>query len=159
MSLLVKRRNGHIYRQAGFTLIELLVVVGIIGILTALVTVNLQGARERARDVQRKVDLDQIQKALELYKNDGNPQRYPTMTAWKTDLVGGGYMKKIPEDQTHQQVSTWPDYGYSVGADPLAYSLVACLENSGDPATDKNKGGANNSSICTSGYSYTLTQP
>jgi len=146
----------------GFTLIELLVVIGIIGILTGLVTVNLQGARERARDAQRKGDLDQVQKALELYKNDQSPQSYPALATYKADITDGGYMKDFPEDPTHRQVSAWPDYYYyaDVVAEPLEYTLIGCLENAADPAADQNKsGGVNNAAICTSGYSYTLIQP
>ncbi|QHO63664.1 type II secretion system protein [Candidatus Chazhemtobacterium aquaticus] len=148
--------------EKGFTLIELLVVVGIIGILTALVTVNLQGARERARDAQRKGDLDQVQKALELYKNDQNPQTYPSRIDYQTVIVSGGYMKEFPIDPTHRQVDEWPDYWYyaDLAVDPLEYFLIACLENAADPDADKNKpGGSNNSSVCTNGYSYTLTEP
>lgn len=148
--------------EKGFTLIELLVVVGIIGILTGLVTVNLQGARERARDAQRKGDLDQIQKAFELYKNDQNPQSYPALATYKTDITGGSYMKDFPQDPTNRQVATWPDYYYyaDVVAQPLQYTLIGCLENAADPSADQNQsGGSNNTTVCTSGYSYTLTQP
>ena len=115
--------------EKGFTLIELLVVVGIIGILTALVTVNLQGARERARDAQRKGDLDQVQKALELYKNDQNPQSYPSRIDYQTVIVSGGYMKEFPIDPTHRQVEEWPDYWYyaDLAVDPLEYLLFDCL--------------------------------
>lgn len=158
----MKVREGNLLRSNnnGFTLIELLVVVGIIGILTGLVTVNLQGARERARDAQRKGNLDQIQKALELYKNDRDPQQYPDDSTWKVDLVNGQYMKQVPTDPTHDQVETWPDYTYqaSIATDPLEYTLIACLENPGDSTTDENQGGTNNA-VCTSGHSYTLTNP
>jgi general secretion pathway protein G len=56
--------------KKGFTLIELLVVIAIIGMLSALLVPNFMGARERARDAQRKSDLKQIQKALEMYRQD-----------------------------------------------------------------------------------------
>jgi general secretion pathway protein G len=59
--------------KKGFTLIELLVVIAIIGMLSALLVPNFMGARERARDAQRKSDLKQIQKALEMYRQDQNP--------------------------------------------------------------------------------------
>lgn len=148
--------------KQGFTLIELMIVVAIIGILTALVTVNLQGARERARDAQRKGNLEHIQVALELYKNDHDPQRYPDDSSWETDLTNGEYMKQVPIDPTHEQLASWPDYSYiaDIATEPLEYTLIGCLENSADQSADQNKpGGTNNVTVCTSGYSYTLTNP
>lgn len=128
--------------------------MAIIGILSAMVMVNLQDARERARDAQRKADLKQIQNALELYKNDQNPQEYPQTDAWQTALQSGEYMKKIPKDPTHAQVSAWPEYVYDRSMEPLKYTIVACLENT----ADQDKDAAN---ICPQGYgtSYTLTEP
>lgn len=135
----------------GFTLIELLVVIAIIGILTGLVTVNLQDARERARDARRKGDLKQVQNALELYKNDQNPQAYPPTDDWQTDLETGDYMKEVPEDPTSALVASWPDFEYN-RTTTLTYTLVACLENSADPDLD-------DTNSCSSGFSYTLTEP
>ena len=40
---------------------------------SALFLPNFMAARERARDSQRKSDLRQIQKALELYRQDTTP--------------------------------------------------------------------------------------
>ncbi len=48
-------------------MIELLIVIAIIGILASVVLVNLNGARARARDAQRKSDLHQIVLASEDY--------------------------------------------------------------------------------------------
>lgn len=141
-------------RAEGFTLIELLVVVAIIGILASLVTVNLQDARERARDVQRKGHVRAIQNALELYKNDQKPAVYP---ADLVDLTTGNYIKEVPEDPVAaQNPGGWPDYSYTRDAlDSLQYDLVVCLENGADPDRDA----VNNIDICTSGVSYTQTEP
>lgn len=138
-------------KSKGFTLVELLIVVAIIAILTGMLTVNLADARERARDAQRKADLKQIQNAFELYKNDQNPQAYPTTENWKTALTAGNFMKKIPTDPTHDQVASWPDISYTRN-DVLDYDLVVCLENAADSDRD-------DVNVCTSGYSYTLTEP
>lgn len=51
-------------RNSGFTLIELLVVIAIIGILATFAIANYSSTRERARDTQRKNDLNQIKTAL-----------------------------------------------------------------------------------------------
>lgn len=64
--------------KKGFTLIELLVVIAIIGILSAIGLVSLNGAREKARDAQRKSDLAQIKTALVLFYDD-NSSRYPSV--------------------------------------------------------------------------------
>jgi prepilin-type N-terminal cleavage/methylation domain-containing protein len=60
----------------GFTLIELLVVVAIIAILAAMILVNVNEARKKARDARRFSDLKNVQTALELYAAANNG-KYP----------------------------------------------------------------------------------
>lgn len=67
----VKRKK----KQKGFTLIELLVVIAVIGLLASIVLVAVNTAREKARDVKRKADIQQIMLAWELYY-DANDE-YP----------------------------------------------------------------------------------
>lgn len=82
----------HTKRDEGFTLIELLVVMAIIGILAALVLLNIPASLGRARDAQRKNDLKQIQTALQLYHNDYG--HYPvTGSSWVTSKDGGFWLK------------------------------------------------------------------
>ncbi|MDO8743193.1 MAG: prepilin-type N-terminal cleavage/methylation domain-containing protein [Candidatus Azambacteria bacterium] len=63
-------------KEKGFTLLELLVVIGIIGLLSSIIVVNLTGARKKARDVKRVADIRTIQTALESYY--GKNGQYPT---------------------------------------------------------------------------------
>lgn len=56
----------------GFTLIELLVVIAILGILATISITSFAAAPKRARDAQRKSDLNQYRLALENYANDNN---------------------------------------------------------------------------------------
>jgi len=54
-------------KHGAFTLIELLVVIAIIGMLSAITLVSLNGARMKARDARRKVDIGNIITALNFY--------------------------------------------------------------------------------------------
>jgi|SaaInlStandDraft_4_1057021.scaffolds.fasta_scaffold29586_4 prepilin-type N-terminal cleavage/methylation domain-containing protein len=139
-------------KKEGFTLIELLVVISIIGVLSAMAAFNFQQARERARDVQRKNDLKQLQNALELYKNDQATAFYPD-TANLVDLTPD-YMKKIPVDPKEQKLAgSWVEYSYTRSASSvLEYTIIACLENDGDLSKD-------DVNVCASGVSYTLIEP
>ena len=62
--------NMNKTRQSGFSLIELMVVVAIIALLARVVTALVGDAKAKARDTKRRTDLNQIQVALELYRND-----------------------------------------------------------------------------------------
>jgi general secretion pathway protein G len=73
-------------KKSGFTLIEILVVVAIIGLLTALLLVNLVGIRERGADTRKKSNLNQFRTALRLYYNDY--QSYPA--ANNNNVLGCG---------------------------------------------------------------------
>lgn len=120
-------------KQPGFTLIELLVVIAVIGILSSLIVVNFNAARERARDVERKSDLDQMKKALRLYYNDNNEYPDPTIFPnWGLPFESSGrevtYMSVLPEDP-----KPGVDYLYDqVPADGQTFCLRAILENKSD---------------------------
>jgi general secretion pathway protein G len=156
--------------KKGFTLIELLVVIAIIGMLSALLVPNFMGARERARDAQRKSDLKQIQKALEMYRQDQNPPAYPLSVDCDgatcfpnsgSQWVSGGivYMNKVPKDPN--RTANGGAYYYSVNNSNLTYTLCACLENSADPeATGTGDCGSNYSCGTSANRKYySLTQP
>ncbi len=118
-------------RQTGFTLIELLVVISVIGILAALIMVNFNAARERARDVQRKSDLDQLKKALRLYYNDNN--EYPvSLPGWGTPFESSEviYMRALPEDPSPG--GSYAYYRTSCSNGVHDFRAVAVLENKAD---------------------------
>lgn len=54
----------------GFTLVELIVVIAIIGVLSSSVLALLSSAQREAKDKRRISDLQQLQRALELYSVD-----------------------------------------------------------------------------------------
>lgn len=141
--------------KKAFTLIELLVVIAIIGGLSALLVPNFMGARERARDAQRKSDLKQIQKALEMYKQDRTPLVYPTGLASCGNQFGTTniYMNKIPCDPFGPT-----PYYFNPNNNNLTYTLCGCIENKAD--IDSQSGNCDDTNYpCSSGKKYVVNQP
>jgi len=121
--------------NAGFTLIELLVVISIIGVLSALALSNYNAARQRARDAQRKSDLNQIKTSLQMYYND-NSSSFPLSLVFGSALENPTdssmvYMKVVPNDPSYD-VSDEESPQYSYSSDGTEYCLVTNLENGSD---------------------------
>ncbi len=157
-------RKNLVKVQQGFTLIELLVVVALIGVLATLVLANLNAARERGRDTERKADLRNIETALRLYYNDKGvfPQHNASSEimgcgavgnsacAWGEAWTAGStsYMPILPTDSIDTQI-----YKY-IRNDADSYDLQACLENKSDTDGETTA----DTGWCTTGWMYEVGQ-
>jgi len=155
---LYRRPNFNMRKNRGFTLIELLVVIAIIGLLSSIVLVSLNSARQKARDARRLSDMRQIQLALELYYDSNGA--YPGNTdndcgGWDAGFNGGpgsgdpfiqqlesgGFMAKTPGDPTATgNCGGYSYYRYLAGsygcsASQGAYFVLGVrdMETSGNP--------------------------
>ena len=110
-----------------FTLIELLVVIAILGLLSTLISGNFFTSLKKSRDAKRKADLEQIQRALEMYYEDNS--RYPSIIMFGNQLCHPNgcnykiYMQKVPNDPSGT------NYGYRTDTNGTYFQLYACLEN------------------------------
>lgn len=129
---------------SGFTLIELMVAMAILAVLSVIGLSNFRNAQIKARDGQRKADLQQLQRSLEMYYNDYS--LYPTSSggeiqveggslSWKTRTTEGSefiddnetlYMKELVGDPLAN-----PNYCYQSSGG--SFQIYAKLENSQDP--------------------------
>ena len=122
LSFRIKEKLKSLNRVAtGFTLIELLVVIAIIGILASIVLAALNSARQRSRDVRRLADINQLQKAIELYYDDAGS--YPSALA---DIVPT-YIAIEP----HDPLDPTKSYNYCQ-LSSSSYHIAASLETSND---------------------------
>lgn len=106
----VKRQNKN-----GFSLVELLVVISIIAVLSAVLTANFVGMRERARDAQKIQNLNAMKDALRSYYNDH--QSYPTTIS----AIGtSAYMPSLD--------SIGYSYSYTSSSDGETFTIKVPLE-------------------------------
>jgi general secretion pathway protein G len=163
--------------QSGFTLIEIIIVIGILGILATslMVIINPIEQIKKSNDAQRKSDLAQIQRGLELYYQDHG--QYPQSSsdykiinqvdtnsstiAWGTPWKP--YMNILPTDPKKSQ-----SYVYYSTANGQTYYLYASLErgqydtqacNKGDACTSLGAAGGPSANACGSLCNYGLSSP
>lgn len=102
-----------------------MIVIVIIGVLAAALIPKLIAIQSRARDLQRRVDIQNIASALMLYYSDHSS--YPVWGcntpncswSWSTSKYPGfltklewSYLKSIPKDPQHEQ-DRWYWYSFS----------------------------------------------
>lgn len=157
-------------RQRGFTLIELLAVVSIIAVLSAIVMTTLSGERAKGRDARRIADLNQIQKALELYyiQNGAYPAFNYINTPTSGDCTAGGtsndwcgletalapYIGKLPWDPAGTQATYAYYYDSDTGNGNKDYGLMAKFEHANNFRLAGNDGGFSTYSSGTTGLYY-----
>lgn len=96
-------------KQSGFSLLEVMVVLVIIGMIMAIVAPNIMGQQEEAQLDKARIDIQQIETALNIYKLKN--KTYPTTEQGLEALVtettieplpkrfpDGGFIDKLPED-------------------------------------------------------------
>jgi general secretion pathway protein G len=88
--------------ERGFTLIELLVVASILVVLAGLGLVQYKNGVTRSREAVLKTDLFNMKDAIDQYYADKG--QYPGTL---DELVGAGYLRRIPDDPFTMSSSTW----------------------------------------------------
>jgi type II secretory pathway pseudopilin PulG len=154
-------------------MIELLMVVAIIGILSSLIIVSLQGAGAKARDTKAKSNAANVDKALAQYEID-NLQKYPlfasqTATTNLSAALVPNYIKTTsaltPIGHAAQYISTYDQFSYAQAWELESTSEVAVTTGNGIYETDSaNAAGvvaspAKGSAISFNGVSTSVTIP
>lgn len=124
--------NHMLRKSKGFTLIELLIVIAIIGLLTAISMVILNGARRKSRDAKRVSDVQVIRAGLEQHwleqasypfesnvidLGTGNAQTL-TSNGFEATASGVVYLASLPVGPSGGEYYTYwsdsPTVGYSI---------------------------------------------
>lgn len=147
-----KKKNNK-----GFTLMELLVVISIMGVLTIISFSSFKNAQIKARDSQRKSDLNNISKALMMYYSDKGifPSTFEFGKTLGLGFTGDNslvYMRETPEDPKNLAPYT---YVYKVDPTFKKFNLFANLENKEDSQCD----GAYTIAGVGTSYCYGISSP
>ena len=108
-------------RKRGFTLIELLVAMSIIAFLGSVGLSMFTVSQKKARDARRRVDLREIQSAMEQYYLISDPKAYYDTGDY--DGLGLTYFPNgVPQDPKFDTSYNQPN------RTSTSYTVSACLE-------------------------------
>jgi general secretion pathway protein G len=130
-----KASARRLHPEAGVTLVEMMVVIVIIGLITAIVVINVLPSQDVARVEKARADIRVLEQALELYRLQN--ARYPSAEEGLAALAGGGergvdaLIRRLPKDPWGQA------YRYQIpgarGAFDI-YTLGADAQEGGEKA-------------------------
>lgn len=129
--------------RSGFTLVEMLVVVAIVGILSSVLIVELNPARDKARDARIMNQVNQVRTIAEaLY--DGNYdglEELPKLTSTKNQNIraleddiknqGGELVIRKNASKKSTQYVIYSKLNETIGEEPDIKIQYFCLESSG----------------------------
>ena len=131
--------------KQAFTLIELLVVIAIIGILAGFIIASMGGAQGAANDARRKADINQLSKAIMIYKTN-HPDTPLLIDAdgcnigddcSSNDIFGSASVLKDPNGSYYSYRS----------ADGVDFTITSRLSNTNNYSFDSSTGVYTESSI------------
>ncbi|MEK7639399.1 MAG: type II secretion system protein [Patescibacteria group bacterium] len=121
----------------GFTLVEIIVVLGIIGVLTSILTANFMQARQDARNKTMRTELREVQLALELYRAQ-NKQYPPTGGSYPTNLKNvlvPEYIPDLPDATDSRNANCTLTYTADVAGTYYKLTAARCVEGVAAAAT------------------------
>lgn len=130
-------------KSSGFTIVELLIVIVVIGILATLVIVTFTGQQQKARDAQRRTDINAIASHVSAYYADKG--YYPTAADLNNATWRSNNAKGFDPEALKDPKATGGDIGTAAATgNQYGYVVTGCT--TADPSSDAN--------ACTG---YTLT--
>ncbi|MDE2071191.1 MAG: prepilin-type N-terminal cleavage/methylation domain-containing protein [Patescibacteria group bacterium] len=129
-------------QSRGFTLVEILITIAIIAVLTGIILMVVNGAKGKARDARRLVDLHSLALGLQVYFNEVG--HYPVTDGWVSECDtptgnwipdSGDYtwnvkdLPQVPRDPLAMGCAPGSPYHYSyISTDGKTYQLSTQLE-------------------------------
>ena len=119
-------KNGRLHPEAGVTLVEMMVVIMIIGLITAIVVINVLPSQDRARVQKASADIATLEQALELYRMEN--ARLPTTEEGLEALAASADANGVPHDPYIRRLPDDPwkrPYQYVIPGEHGPYDLYS----------------------------------
>ena len=121
---------------SNFNLIEFLIIIVVVGILSFITYKQFQLAMAKSRDLQRRSDLNEFSKVINMYLVDYNklPSDKLVNSLWGKSFEDNGYIYAIsvPKEKYGDK-----EYCYQAGADGVTFKMFAEFEDKSNPDCKK----------------------
>jgi general secretion pathway protein G len=131
------RRAEPTRTEAGFTLVEIMVVIVILGLLATMVTRNVIGVSDEARETKAQTDARMIAESVSSYRAKNGKLPPDLQTLATKDERGRSELMELPKDPWGN------DYVLREGDTPRDFEVLSLgpdgIENTDDDISSKTK--------------------